>query len=48
MLEAPETAEGLALVRNPHFHVWSRGAQPGGNADRIEWYVVQPDRWSRP
>ena len=37
MLEAPMTAEGLALVRNPHFHVWSPAAQPDGYVDRIEW-----------
>lgn len=37
MLEAPMTREGLARVRNPHFHVWSPAAQPDGFADRIEW-----------
>jgi ABC-type transport system substrate-binding protein/class 3 adenylate cyclase len=37
MLESPQTADGLVLVRNPHFRVWSADAQPGGNADRIEW-----------
>jgi YVTN family beta-propeller protein len=37
MLEAPMTLDGLALVRNPHFHVWSPAAQPDGYVDRIEW-----------
>ena len=37
MLEAPMTDEGLALVRNPHFHVWSPVAQPNGYVDRLEW-----------
>ena len=37
MLEAPMTDEGLALVRNPHFRVWSPAAQPEGYVDRIEW-----------
>ena len=36
MLETPETSEGLTLVRNPNFHVWSSEAQPAGNVDRIE------------
>ena len=43
MLEAPMTDEGLALVRNPHFHVWSPAAQPDGYVDRIEWtFGVEP------
>jgi peptide/nickel transport system substrate-binding protein len=37
MLEAPMTSEALALVRNPHFRVWSPAAQPDGYVDRIEW-----------
>ena len=37
MLDAPMTADGLALVRNPHFQVWSPAAQPDGFVDRIEW-----------
>ena len=42
MLEAPRTGEGLALVRNPHFHEWSP-AQPDGYVDRIEWtFGVEP------
>ena len=44
MLEAPMTDEGLALVRNPHFHVWSPAAQPDGYVDRIEWtFGVEPE-----
>ena len=49
------TGEGLALVRNPHFHVWSPAAQPDGYVDRIEWtFGVEPagagrgrGRWRR-
>ena len=37
MLEAPTTDEGVVLVRNPHFRVWSPAAQPDGYVDRIEW-----------
>jgi YVTN family beta-propeller protein len=37
MLEAPMTDEGLALIRNPVFHVWSPAARPDGYVDRIEW-----------
>ena len=37
MLDAPMTSEALALVRNPHFRVWSPAAQPDGYVDRIEW-----------
>ena len=37
MLEAPWTSEGLTLVRNPNFHVWSPEAQPSGNVHWIEW-----------
>ena len=37
MLEGPMTDEGLALVRNPYFDVWSPAAQPDGYVDRIEW-----------
>ena len=36
MLEEPSTDEGLALVRNPRFRVWSAAAQPDGYVDRIE------------
>ena len=44
MLEAPKTRKGLALVRNPHFHVWSQAAQPDGYVDRIEWsFGVEPE-----
>jgi peptide/nickel transport system substrate-binding protein len=44
MLEAPKTREGLALVRNPHFHVWSQAAQPDGYVDRLEWtFRVEPE-----
>ena len=37
MLEAPKTRDGLALVRNPYFRIWSAAAQPEGYVDRIEW-----------
>jgi peptide/nickel transport system substrate-binding protein len=37
MLEGPMTEEGLTLVRNPRFRVWSAAAQPEGYVDRIEW-----------
>ena len=44
MLEAPMTDEGLTLVRNPHFSVWSTAARPNGYVDRIEWaFGVEPD-----
>jgi peptide/nickel transport system substrate-binding protein len=44
MLEEPMTPEGVALVRNPHFSVWSAQAQPDGYVDRIEWtFGVEPD-----
>ena len=44
MLEGPMTDEGLALVRNPHFQVWSSEAQPDGYVDRIEWtFGVEPE-----
>ena len=44
MLEAPKTREGLALVRNPHFRVWSQAAQPDGYVDRLEWtFRVEPE-----
>ena len=43
-LEAPMTDEGLALVRNRHFRVWSQAAQPDGYADRLEWtFGVEPE-----
>lgn len=43
MLESPMTDEGLALVRNPQFYVWSQAAQPDGYVDRIEWtFGVEP------
>ena len=29
--------DGLALVRNPGFRIWSPAARPDGNVDRIEW-----------
>ena len=37
MLEAPMTRDGVTLVRNPHFHVWSSAAQPYPYVDRLEW-----------
>jgi YVTN family beta-propeller protein len=37
MLEAPMTDEGLTLVRNPNFRIWSPAARPDGYVDRIEW-----------
>jgi peptide/nickel transport system substrate-binding protein len=44
MLEAPVTPEGLALVRNPHFQIWSPAAQPDGYVDRIELaFGVEPE-----
>jgi peptide/nickel transport system substrate-binding protein len=44
MLAGPLTPEGIVLVRNPHFRVWSAQAQPDGNVDRIEWtFGVEPD-----
>ena len=43
MLKAPMTRDGLGLVRNPEFRVWS-SAQPDGYVDRIEWaFGVEPD-----
>ena len=44
MLEAPMTDEGLTLVRNPYFRVWSQAARPDGYVDRIEWtFGVEPE-----
>ena len=44
MLEAPMTDEGLTLVRNPNFRVWSQAARPEGYVDRIEWpFGVEPE-----
>jgi YVTN family beta-propeller protein len=44
MLEAPKTRDGLALVRNPHFNVWSQAAQPEGYVTRIAWrFGVEPE-----
>jgi peptide/nickel transport system substrate-binding protein len=44
MLKAPMTDEGLTLVRNPHFSVWSTAARPNGYVDRIEWpFGVEPE-----
>lgn len=37
MLEAPMTRDGVTLVRNPHFRVWSPAAQPYPYVDRLEW-----------
>ena len=37
MVEPPMTEDGLTLVRNPQFQVWSASAQPKGYVDRIEW-----------
>ena len=43
-LEAPMTDEGVALVRNSLFHVWSPLAQPDGYVDRIEWtFGIEPE-----
>jgi peptide/nickel transport system substrate-binding protein len=43
MLESPMTDEGLTLVRNPNFRVWSSAARPDGYVDRIEWpFRVNP------
>ena len=41
-LEAPKTAGGLTLVRNPRFREWSPPAQPDGFVDRIEWTFGVP------
>ena len=44
MLKAPMMDEGLTLVRNPHFSVWSSAARPYGYVDRIEWHFgVEPE-----
>ena len=44
MLEPPMSADGLTLVRNPEFEVWSAAAQPDGYVERIEWtFGVEPD-----
>ena len=37
MVEPPLTDEGLTLVRNPNFVVWSPAARPDGYSDRIDW-----------
>jgi peptide/nickel transport system substrate-binding protein len=37
VLEGPMTNEGVTLIRNRHFDMWSPTAQPGGYVDRIEW-----------
>jgi peptide/nickel transport system substrate-binding protein len=43
MLEAPMTDDGLTLVRNPNFRVWSPAARPDGYVDRVEWHFgVEP------
>jgi YVTN family beta-propeller protein len=43
MLEAPMTDDGLTLVRNPNFRVWSPAARPDGYVDRIGWaFGVEP------
>ena len=41
-LEAPMSAGGLTLVRNPRFREWSLAAQPDGYVDRIEWSFGVP------
>ena len=44
MLEGPMTEEGVVLIRNPQFQVWSAAAQPDGYVDRIEvTFGIQPD-----
>jgi YVTN family beta-propeller protein len=44
MLETPMTDDGLTLVRNPNFRIWSRAARPDGYVDRIEWpFGVDPE-----
>jgi len=44
MLEAPTTDQGLTLVRNPNFRVWSPAARPDGYVDRIELsFGVEPE-----
>ena len=45
MLDAPMTDDGLTLVRNPRFRVWSEAARPNGYVNRIEWHSgVEPER----
>jgi YVTN family beta-propeller protein len=45
MLAAPMTEEGVTLVRNPRFDVWSSNAQPAGYVDQIEWrFGLDADR----
>jgi YVTN family beta-propeller protein len=36
------TAEGIELVRNPHFEEWSGAAQPDGFVDAISWRFEDP------
>jgi len=39
MIASYQPSEGAVLVRNPHFHEWSRDAQPDGYPNRIVWRV---------
>jgi YVTN family beta-propeller protein len=42
-LESRMTPEGVTLIRNRHFRVWSPAAQPDGYVDRIVWtFGVKP------
>jgi YVTN family beta-propeller protein len=42
MIEEYVSGKRLTLVPNPHFRVWSRAAQPDGNADRISFTIGVP------
>jgi len=37
MIDRYEAGREVHLVRNPHFHEWSRDAQPDGYPDAIDW-----------
>jgi len=43
MIEEYVRGKRLTLVRNPHFRVWSRVAQPDGNVDRISVTGAVPE-----
>jgi peptide/nickel transport system substrate-binding protein len=36
-------ADGLRLVRNPNFHIWSRDARPAGYPDEIQFRIHEND-----
>jgi peptide/nickel transport system substrate-binding protein len=37
MWQSYQPNKGAVMVRNPHFHVWSKAAQPAGLPDQIEF-----------